>query len=157
MSFLVEANVGPIIYKGTIFDSQRLGSSIIPTLRPFFLKKDYSYEFKDKEAYANIAHEIMSDPVNLNFLTMVVFHHYKEGETQLIITQRVAESKMVQRYLEQAGVKPEEIGLVLGETKPKDRETVIGEAKAGKVKILISSLIFDKGRKVIKINIQNKQ
>lgn len=153
MSFLVNALAGEQVIQAGIHDSVKLGSSILPLLRPIYLKKTYEHEIDEKMHYAEAAKLAMLDPGAITALSHIIHQHYLNKDIQLIITQRIEESHYVKRCLIALGVPEAEIGVILGETNLQERETVIDAADNGQVKIIISSKIMDKGISCNKINI----
>lgn len=144
--FLVVNNCGPILYSGTIYDSEKLGSSIIPVLKPIFLMKNNSYYFRENESYHKIAAKVFEDKNAINFICSKIKEHYLLNDSQLCITQKVEESKEIMKLLiKKFGIKKEEICCMLGETELAERVRLVNEIKEGKIKIVISSKCWDKG------------
>lgn len=153
MSFLVHNNVGPILYTANIYDSVKLGSSILPDLKVYFLKKKKDYPIKKGESYHKTIERIFEDENVMTFICNRINEHYKLKDSQLCITQKVEESKELKNKLVNNYNIPEnEIAVILGETKPNERIQLIESIKNGTIKIVISSKIFDKYLCRIKIN-----
>lgn len=145
--FLVINNCGHILYTGTIYDSAKLGSSIIPDLKPIFLMKKNPYMIKEGETYHKIAETIFKDNSVINYICKNIKKHYLLNDNQLCITQKVEESKELKnKLIKDFGIKENEICVLLGETELEERLDLIEEIKKGNIKIVISSLIFDKGK-----------
>ena len=147
LSFQVHAVVGETLIKADIFDSIKLGSSILPLLRPIYLKKTYDHEITDKMHYAEIAKIAMLDPGAITTIAIIVKTHYDNNDVQLIITQRIEESHYLKKCLIQMGIPEEKIGTVLGDSSLEEREAVIKKIESGEINVIISSKIFDKGHK----------
>lgn len=153
LSFQVHAIVGEILIKADIFDSIKLGSSILPLLRPIYLKKTYDHEITDKMHYAEIAKIAMLDPGAITTLAIITKTHYDNNDVQLVITQRIEESHYLKKCLVAMGIPESKIGTVLGDSSLDERETVIKKIETGEINVVISSKIFDKGVSANKINV----
>lgn len=144
MSPLVFSMVGDPVYKADIFDSVKLGSSILPILRPIYLRKNQAHDIDvDKDHYAHISSTAMRDEGALIILASIIKSHYDNNDYQLVITQRVEESEIIKQKLMTYGIKEEEIGLVLGIVDLKKREEIVAKVETGEVKVIISSTVFD--------------
>lgn len=154
LSFLVHNNTGPILYSANIYDSVKLGSSILPELKVFFLKKKTDYPIKKGESYHKTIERIFEDEKVMTFICNRINEHYKKNDSQLCITQKVEESKKLKEQLiNEYNIKSEEIAVILGETKTSERIELIEGIKKGTIKIVISSKIFDKGVSANNLNI----
>jgi superfamily II DNA or RNA helicase len=145
LTFLVENTVGRPLIKATVFDSVKLGSSILPDLRLFYLKKNRPYTFKENESYHRMVSEVLNDLYVVNFISYLVKLHYDEGRSQILITQKVEESEQFAKYLIKIGIPEEKIGLMLGKTKEKERKEILEKIKSKEILVVITSKIFDKG------------
>lgn len=144
MSPLVFSMTGDPVYKADIFDSVKLGSSILPILRPIYLRKSQPHDIDvDKDHYATISSTAMRDEGALIILASIIKSHYDNNDYQLVITQRVEESEIIKQKLMTYGIKEEEIGLVLGIVDLKKREEIVAKVETGEVKVIISSTVFD--------------
>lgn len=153
LSFLVNALAGEIVVQAGIQESVSLGSSILPLLRPIYLKKTYEHEITAKMHYAEAAKIAMLDPGAITALAHIITQHYQNKDIQLVITQRIEESHYLKKCLVKLGIPEAEIGLVLGVTDLKEREQIVNAVETGEVKVIISSTVFDKGVSVNRINV----
>ena len=153
LSFLVNALAGEIVVQAGIQESVSLGSSILPLLRPIYLKKTYEHEITKKMHYAEAAKIAMLDPGAITALAHIITQHYQNKDIQLVITQRIEESHYLKKCLVKLGIPEAEIGLVLGVTDLKEREQIVNAVETGEVKVIISSTVFDKGVSVNRINV----
>lgn len=86
-------------------------------------------------------------------IAKLIKFHYDNGDQIIGICQKVAFSKKYKKALIALGIPEEHIGVVLGETKKKERKEIIAKAKAGEIKILLTSKILDKGISINSANI----
>ena len=86
-------------------------------------------------------------------ISKLIKFHYDNGDQSICICQKVAFSKNYKKMLIELGVPEEHIGVVLGETKKKERKEIIAKAKSGEIRILLTSKILDKGISVNNANV----
>lgn len=108
-------------------------------------KSDMDWHFLTTQA-------IEKDTKTIKEVAKLIKFHYDNGDQMICICQKVEFSKRYIKALEELGVPSEKIGLLLGNTKSKERKRIIAEAKKGDIKIVLSSTILDKA---ISINPSN--
>lgn len=111
-----------------------------------FSKSDMDWAYLTTQA-------IEKDEKTIKETAKLIKFHYDNGDQSICICQKVAFSKNYKKALLELGVPEEHIGVVLGETKKKDRKEIIAKAKSGEIRILLTSKILDKGISVNNANV----
>ena len=92
MEFLIKESIGPILYtvnKQTMID---VGSVIVPTLRPIFLRDDKSFKrYNDNEEveFRDVVEHYYLHPKAIEKITKLVKYHYDKNDYQLLICKEI--------------------------------------------------------------------
>lgn len=93
------------------------------------------------------------DENTIKEISKLIKKHYDNGDQSICICKKIDFAKKYRDELISQGVKDNEICLILGETKTKERNELIEKAKNKEIKIIITSRILDKGISINSANV----
>lgn len=100
-----------------------------------------------------LSRTVEQDNKTIKEISKLIKKHYDNNDQSICICKKIDFAKKYKKELISQGVKEEEICLILGETKVKERNELIERAKNKDIKIIITSKILDKGISINSANI----
>lgn len=138
-SFIMYNNIGPLLHKTTFEKMVEIGNIIKPHLKPIYLQKKERYK---AESWVELVEEFKEDKYNLEVISSIIKMHHENGDSQLCIMKQKSLINLYYHYLiEVKRIPKEQIGIMVGQTKSKDRNRILAEGREGRIKIIISSTV----------------
>ena len=151
MSFLMYNNIGPLLHTTPFQKMVDIGNVMRPFLRPIYLQRSERYK---SEIWSELVTELKDDKYTLEVISSVIKMHHTNGDSQLCIMKQKSLINLYYHYLiEVKRIPKEEIGVMVGQTKTKERNRILMQGREGSIKIILASTVFDKAISLNELNV----
>lgn len=137
--FLMFDCIGPIISE--VQDGDLISAGRSQTAEVNFIKTNFS-SFFFIDNWAKLIEEISNDEDRNNLIIQNIVKSLDENHFPLVLSQRVAHCKHIQKLLGEKGINSE---LLIGEIPKNIRQDVIKRSKLGLVECIIATRVADEG------------